>query len=208
MTLKDKIDASPRLKRWIHDLIMHPVRKRPRWYVRMLQFLYVKRGHGAVIYHSVRRDLVPFRKCVLGARSVIESYAVLNNAVGDLLIGDDTRVGIGNTIIGPVVIGNKVNIGQHVLISGMNHNYEDVNLSIVDQGIRVSQVCIADNVWIGANAVVLPGISIGQHAVIGAGSVVTKDVEPYTVVAGNPARIIKVWDFEQQKWKKYEAAES
>jgi len=133
---------------------------------------------------------------------------VVNNAVGDLFIGDNTRIGIGNTIIGPVRIGSKVNIGQNVLISGINHNYEDINLPISDQGIRTSQVDIADNVWIGANAVILLGISIGTHAVIGAGAVVTKNVMPYTVVAGNPARIIKVWDFEQQKWKKHETAKS
>ena len=153
-------------------------------------------------------DVVPFRRCVIGSRSVIESFSVLNNAVGDLFIGDNTRIGIGNTIIGPMTIGSNVNIGQHVLISGINHNYEDINLPISDQGIRTSQVDIADNVWIGANAVILPGISIGTHAVVGAGSVVTKDVNPYTVVVGNPAHIIKVWDFEQQQWKKHEAAKS
>ncbi len=195
-------------KHFLHWLIMHPVRTRPRWYIRFFQFLYIKRGRHSVIYHSARRDIVPFRRCVIGARSVIESFSVLNNAVGDMLIGDDTRVGIGSTIIAPVVMGNKVNIAQHVLISGINHNYEDIHLPIANQGIRTSQVDIADNVWIGANAVILSGISIGTHAVVGAGSVVTKDVEPYTVVAGNPARPIKIWDFEQQQWKKYEAAES
>ncbi len=205
MGLKDKISESPKLKKWMHGFIMHPIRTRPRWYIRCFQFLYIKRGRHSVIYNSVRRDVVPFRDCVLGARSVIESFSVINNAVGDLFIGEDTRIGIGNTIIGPVTIGNKVNIGQHVLISGMNHNYEDIHLSIADQGITATPVTIADNVWIGANSIILPGINIGTHAVVGAGSVVTKDVEPYTVVAGNPGRVIKIWDSEQQKWKKYEA---
>lgn len=208
MGLKDKVRESPWIKKWLHGLIMHPIRTRPRWYIRFFQFLYIKRGRHSVIYNSVRMDVVPFRRCVIGSRSVIESFSVLNNAVGDLFIGDNTRIGIGNTIIGPVRIGSKVNIGQHVLISGINHSYEDINLPISDQGIRTSQVDIADNVWIGANAVILPGISIGQHAVIGAGSVVTKDVKPYTVVAGNPAHIIKAWDFEQQKWKKHETAKN
>lgn len=182
---------------------MHPVRTRPRWYIRLLQFLYVKRGRRSVIYSSVRRDLVPFRACSIGANTVIESFSVLNNAVGDLIIGDDSRVGVGNTIIGPVTIGNHVHTGQHVLISGLNHNYEDIHATITDQGVRVAPISISENVWIGANAVVLPGVSIGQHVVVGAGSVVTKDVAPYTVVAGNPARVIKQWDEKQSKWIKH-----
>lgn len=208
MGIRSYIDNNKRAKHFLHWLIMHPIRTRPRWYIRLLQFLYIKRGRHTVIYNSVRRDVVPFRRCIIGSRSVIESFSVLNNAVGDLLIGDDTRIGIGNTIIGPVTIGNKVNIAQHVVISGLNHNYEDITSPIANQGITATPITIADNVWIGANAVILPGISIGQHTVIGAGSVVTKDVEPYTVAAGNPARIVKMWDFEQQKWRKYEAAKS
>ncbi|SJN48295.1 Maltose O-acetyltransferase [Sphingobacterium faecium PCAi_F2.5] len=179
---------------------MSPTQTRPRWYVRMLQFLYVKRGRGSVIYNSVRRDLVPFRQCSIGTRSVVESFSVLNNAVGDLHIGDHTRIGIGNTIIGPVTIGHQVNIGQHVLISGLNHNYEDVHSCIAEQGVSVAPVTIADDVWIGGNVVILAGVRIGQHAVIGAGSVVTKDVPAYSVVVGNPARIIKQFDFKTNNW--------
>lgn len=203
MGIKSYIYNHEPLKRFVHGLIMHPVRTRPRWYIRLLQFLYVKRGRRSVIYSSVRRDLVPFRVCRIGANTVIESFSVLNNAVGDLIIGDDSRVGVGNTIIGPVTIGDHVHIGQHVLISGLNHNYEDIHVTITDQGVRVAPIIISENVWIGANAVVLPGVSIGQHAVVGAGSVVTKDVAPYTVVAGNPARVIKQWDDKQSKWIKH-----
>lgn len=186
----------------VHWLIMSPTRTRPRWYVRMLQFLYVKRGRGSVIYNSVRRDLVPFRQCSIGMRSVVESFSVLNNAVGDLHIGDHTRIGIGNTIIGPVTIGHQVNIGQHVLISGLNHRYEDVQISIAEQGVSVAPVTIADDVWIGGNVVILAGIRIGQHAVIGAGSVVTRDVPAYSVALGNPAKVVKTYDFNLNCWVK------
>ncbi|MEN5194446.1 acyltransferase [Sphingobacterium faecium] len=181
---------------------MSPIRTRPRWYVRMLQFLYVKRGRGSVIYSSVRRDLVPFRQCSIGTRSVVESFSVLNNAVGDLFIGDHTRIGIGNTIIGPVRIGNQVNIGQQVLISGLNHNYEDVQTTIAAQGVAVAPVSIADDVWIGGHVVILSGIHIGEHAVIGAGSVVTRDVPAYSVVVGNPAKVVKMYDFNLNCWVK------
>jgi acetyltransferase-like isoleucine patch superfamily enzyme len=200
--MKAYIYQNKSLKRFVHWLIMSPVRTRPRWYVRMLQFLYVKRGRGSVIYSSVRRDLVPFRKCAIGTRSVVESFSVLNNAVGDLFIGDQTRIGIGNTIIGPVTIGNHVNIGQHVLISGLNHQYENIQITIADQGVTVAAVCIADDVWIGGNVVILAGVRIGQHVVIGAGSVVTKDVPAYSVAVGNPAKVVKVYDFSLNCWVK------
>lgn len=202
MALKDKIKASPRLKKIVHSLLMHPVRTRPRWYIRLFQFLYVRRGRGSVIYCSVRRDLVPFRTCEIGAHSVVESFSLLNNAVGDLLIGSYSRIGVGNTIIGPVTIGDYVHIGQHVLISGLNHNYERVDLKISEQGITVNPVRIDSNVWIGANVVILPGVTIGEHSVVGAGSVVTRDVAPFTVVVGNPATCVKKWDTVQHKWIK------
>lgn len=202
MALKDKIKESPRLKKIVHSLLMHPVRTRPRWYIRLFQFLYVRRGRGSVIYCSVRRDLVPFRNCEIGAYSVVESFSLLNNAVGDLLIGSHSRIGVGNTIIGPVTIGDHVHIGQHVLISGLNHSYEQVDLKISDQGVTVNPVFIDSNVWIGANVVILPGVHIGEHSVVGAGSVVTRDVAPFTVVVGNPARCVKKWDPVQHKWIK------
>lgn len=183
-------------------VLMHPVRTRPRWYVRLFQFLYVRRGKGSVIYRTVRKDLVPFRKCEIGARSVVESFSLLNNAVGDLIIGRDSRIGAGNTVIGPVYIGDDVQIGQHVLISGLNHRYEDVNCTIAAQGVEVAEVKIANNVWIGGNAVILPGVVIGEHCVVGAGAVVTKDVPPFSVVVGNPAKVVKKWDSAQQKWVK------
>ncbi|MEN5088381.1 acyltransferase [Sphingobacterium faecium] len=200
--MKQYIYQNKSLKHLVHWLIMSPTRTRPRWYVRMLQFLYVKRGRGSVIYNSVRRDLVPFRQCSIGMRSVVESFSVLNNAVGDLHIGDHTRIGIGNTIIGPVTIGHQVNIGQHVLISGLNHRYEDVQISIAEQGVSVAPVTIADDVWIGGNVVILAGIRIGQHAVIGAGSVVTRDVPAYSVALGNPAKVVKTYDFNLNCWVK------
>ena len=200
MGLKEKIMRSPRIKQWLHRMLMHPVRTRPRWYLRLFQFLYVHKGHGAVIYCSVRKDLVPFRKCQIGARTVVESYSLINNAVGDLIIGSNSRIGVGNTVIGPVWIGDYVQIGQHVLISGLNHKYENIDITIAEQGIEVSPVKINNNVWIGANAVILAGITIGEHCVVGAGSVVTKDIPPFSVVVGNPAKVVKIWDDQQQKW--------
>jgi len=121
----------------------------------------------------------------------VESFSCINNAVGDVIIGDHTRVGLHNTIIGPVSIGSHVNLAQGITVTALNHNFADKNLRIDEQGVSTSPVTIGDDIWIGANAVILPGVTIGNHSVVAAGAVVTKDVPPHTLVAGVPAKIIK-----------------
>ena len=201
-SIKEKIKQNPRLKQFVLTLTMHPVKTRPRWWFRQLRFLYMKRGIKSVIYRSVRKDIVPFNRFILGERSVIEDYSIVNNAVGDVVIGNRTRIGIGNTVIGPVQIGDDVNFAQNVIITGLNHNFRDVNATISNQGVSTNLVTIADDVWIGANSVILPGVSIGKHSVVAAGSVVTRPVPAYSICAGNPARVIKQYDFEKNEWCK------
>ena len=136
-------------------------------------------------------DTPPYRRFFLGQKSVIESYSCINNAVGDVVIGDHTRIGLHNTIIGPVTIGSHVNLAQGITVTALNHNFEAPERRIDEQGVSTQQVTIGDDIWIGANAVVLPGVTVGNHCVIAAGAVVTKDVPPHSLVAGVPAKIIK-----------------
>ena len=201
-SIKDQLKKNPKLKQFVLRLMMHQVKTRPRWWLRQFCFLYVKRGKKSVIYRSVRKDIVPFNRFVLGERSVIEDYSIVNNAVGDVVIGNRTRIGIGNTVIGPVQIGNDVNFAQNVTITGLNHNFQDVTIAISDQGISTHPVTIDDDVWIGANTVILPGINIGKHSVVAAGSIVTRSVPSYSICAGNPAKVIKQYDFDKKKWCK------
>lgn len=137
-------------------------------------------------------DTPPYRHFRLGRKSVIESYCCINNAVGDVTIGNHTRIGIHCTVIGPVSIGNHVNLAQGITVTALNHNFEDATKRIDEQGISTKPVVIGDDVWIGANAVILPGVTIGRHAVVAAGAVVTKDVPDYSLVAGIPAKVIKL----------------
>lgn len=188
---KDKIKQNPQLKRKVINLLMHPTQARPRLWLRMLQWIYMKRGKHTVIYRSVRKDIVPFNNFSLGDCSVVEDFCCINNAVGDLHIGHHTRIGLHNTLIGPVSIGNHVNLAQGVVVSGLNHNFQDITKRIDEQGVSTSPITICDDVWIGANSVITAGVTIGRHSVVAAGSVVTKDVPEYTVVAGSPARVIK-----------------
>ena len=198
--LKEKIKNNPDLKRKLLYLMMHPVKTRPRLWLRCLQFFYMKKGKNSVIYRSVRKDIVPFNGFSLGKSSVIEDYTIINNAVGEIIIGNHTRIGMGNTIIGPVMIGNNVILAQNVVTSALNHNFEDVLTTINQQGVKTDQIIIENNVWIGANSTILAGVYIGEHVVVGAGSVVTKDIPPFNVVVGNPARIVKEYDHKEQRW--------
>ena len=189
--IRERLKASPKLKKLMTWFIMNQVETRPRWYIRLLAPLYQHRGRHSVIHGSVRMDTPPYRKFHLGDYSVIESFACINNAVGDVNIGDHTRIGLHNTIIGPVVIGSHVNLAQGITITALNHIFSDPQKRIDEQGVSTDQVIIEDDTWIGANAVILPGVTIGRHSVIAAGAVVTKDIPPHSLAAGIPAKIIK-----------------
>lgn len=189
--LRDRLRDNPKCKKLIDWVIMNQVETRPRWFVRLLAPLYQHRGKHSVIHHSARMDTPPYRRFSLGDYSVVESFACINNAVGDVIIGDHTRVGLHNTIIGPVKIGSNVNLAQGITVTALNHNYSDTNKRIDEQGVSTNGVTIEDDVWIGANAVILPGVTIGRHCVVAAGAVVTKDVPPHSLVAGVPAKVIK-----------------
>lgn len=188
---RNKFKSVPKLKKLVDWLIMNQVETRPRWYIRMLAPLFQHRGKHAVIHQSVRMDTPPYRKFYLGDYSVVESFACINNAVGDVIIGNHTRIGLHNTIIGPVTIGSHVNLAQGITITALNHNFSNPDKRIDEQGVSTTSVTIGDDIWIGANAVVLPGVSIGSHSVVAAGAVVTKDVPPHSLVAGVPAKVIK-----------------
>lgn len=86
----------------------------------IILFHYLKYGKGSIIYRSVRKDLPPFNRFSLGRYSVVEDFCCLNNAVGDIIIGNYSRIGLGNTIIGPVNIGDHVNLAQNITVSGLN----------------------------------------------------------------------------------------
>lgn len=201
--LKEIINTSPRLKALAHRLLVPVNDYRPRWWVRRLWTpLRHQRSSGTIIRRSARLDVFPFNKFVVGKNSLIEDFSVINNAVGDVIIGDRTLLGISSVIIGPVRLGNNILIAQNVVLSAFNHNFDNVTKPIVDQAYSTKPIVVEDGVWIGANVVVLVGVHIGKNAILAAGSVVTKDVPPFTIVAGNPARVIKAYDFEEAAWSR------
>ncbi|HEY5327802.1 MAG TPA: acyltransferase [Mucilaginibacter sp.] len=201
MGLISTIKSNPRLKKIVHTMIVGNARPRlwVRWFI--TPFIH-HRGKGSVIRWGARVDIFPFNTFSLGANATIEDFCTVNNGVGDLMIGNDSRVGLGSVLIGPVTIGKQVILAQNIVLSGLNHTYMDVNVPIRLQKVTTAPIIIEDEVWIGANAVITAGVTIGKHSVVAGGSVVTKSIPPYSVAVGNPAKVIKHYDFEKGEWVK------
>jgi acetyltransferase-like isoleucine patch superfamily enzyme len=111
-----------------------------------------------------------------------------------LIIGDDVDLALNVLITssGGVKIGDRTLVGYGTKILSSNHIIPDRSVRIFDAGHESNEVTIANDVWIGSGCTILPGVNIGEGAVIAAGSVVTRDVEPFVIVAGTPAKVIKV----------------
>jgi acetyltransferase-like isoleucine patch superfamily enzyme len=121
---------------------------------------------------------------------------------GPIKIGDRSRIGFFSVFRGPAFLGKASLISHHVVIVGGGHQFDKMDSLFVDQGVEIGPVNIGDSAWIGSNVTIVPGVTIGEHAVIGANSVVTKDIPSYCIAAGCPARVIKRYDFEKKEWVK------
>lgn len=203
MGLKEKINSNPKFKKFVIWALTPKNQPRPRLWVKLfVNPILHKKGKGSRIRRKTRMDVLPWNNFSLGNDSTIEDFTTINNGVGDVIIGDRTRVGLGNTFIGPIKVGNDIMFAQNIVMSGLNHGYEDINLSIHNQPVTTAQINIEDEAWIGANSVIVAGITVGKHAIVAAGSVVTKDVPAYSIVAGNPAKLLKQYNPETKNWER------
>jgi len=201
MSIVNKIKSNPRLKKLLHKMLIPENDHKPRLWVRLFVNPFIhEKGAGSIIRRRNRMDVFPFNEFSLGEKSIIEDFVTINNGVGNVLIGDNTIIGIGSVVIGPVEIGNNVMLAQNIVVSGLNHGYEDIDLPPSKQKEIRKKITICDDVWIGANSVITAGVKIGKHVVIGAGSIVTKDIPDYCVAVGNPARIIKKYSEDTKSW--------
>lgn len=115
----------------------------------------------------------------------------------ELKIGDGTYIGNRCHIIvcDKMVIGQNVTIADNVYITDNMHGFEDISCGVMFQSLKLpGPVVIEDDVWLGERVCVMPNVTIGKHSVIGANSVVTKDIPPYSIAVGSPARVIKKYD--------------
>ena len=110
----------------------------------------------------------------------------------DLSIGDNSGVGV-NALLSPhVTIGNDVMMGPDCMMFTSNHGMDRTDVPMWRQkSSEARPIVIGNDVWIGARVIILPGVRVGDGSVIGAGSIVTKDVPPYSIVGGNPARLLR-----------------
>ncbi|MGV3505110.1 MAG: acyltransferase [Adhaeribacter sp.] len=207
MSMVEKIKKNARLKQLVLWLLIPRHQARPRAWVKLLLNPFKhKRGRHALVRRRSRLDVLPFQEFELGDHATIEDYATINNGMGPVRIGHHSFIGLSNVIIGPVSIGNHVILAQHIVVSGLNHGYEDIGTPISQQACQVKPIVIEDACWIGANSVITAGVHIGRHAVVAAGSVVTRDVPAYSVVAGNPARLLKQYNPDTGLWERVPAA--
>ncbi len=144
--------------------------------------------------YTMRRTYLRHRVGSLGKNLVMDGgCSIVGHQVH---IGDDCMIGHGCVInLGPgefqFRMGDRTHVGPGLYVRNMNHRYDDPNTPISDQGYFGSDIVIGKDVWIGGRCILLAGTRIGDHCVIGAGSVVSTEIPPYSVVVGNPARVIK-----------------
>lgn len=172
-------------------------------------------GEGSIIRPPY--TIVNAHRIHIGASTTIGPNALLSVVTDhlgrryepELRIGDDCSIG-QNFVVGCidcVTIGCRVLISSNVFVGDCIHGYDVPDTPVIDQPlIKRGSVTIEDGVFLGINAVVLPGVRIGRNAVVGAGSVVSADVPALTVVAGNPARPIRRYDPITRSWPRLDAS--
>lgn len=142
---------------------------------------------------------------------IMDDFSHLNSDIliqgsGELYIGKRSYIG-EFSIIGvneKIIIGDDVMISQGLSLRDTSHNFDNLDLPMTKQGIITSPVVIENDVWIGHGVSIVKGVRIGKGAVVGAGAVVTKDVPAYSVVAGIPAKVIKIRQKEVENEKNLE----
>lgn len=149
---------------------------------------------GCEIVGLSKRGVVFGRRCTVGRFATIRPTNVLVDEPGEgLRVGDHSNIGAYAYIgcSGYIEVGNNVMMGPRVTLLAENHLIGRVDVPMIRQGVERKILSIADDCWLGAGCIVMAGVQIGRGAVVAAGAVVTRDVPPYSVVAGVPARVIR-----------------
>jgi maltose O-acetyltransferase len=161
------------------------------FYYGFAQYLPTQPRPGWQFAYWLRRKLVKhiFLKC--GSDIIVKQQAYFGTG-NEMVVGDRSQLGENLKAEADLVLGDDVVMGPDVIMLSSSHAFDRLDLPINRQGARPRHaIVIGNDVWIGTRAIILPGVSVGDHAIIGAGSVVTKDVPPLAIVAGNPAKFIR-----------------
>jgi len=141
----------------------------------------------------------------------IDAFPLNNEIKTCIVIGDNVQINdyVHIAAVGSVIIGDNVLMASKIYISDHNHgSYNDFrsdspDVKPIDRLPVIKPVIIEDNVWIGESACILPGVTIGKGSVIGALSVVTKNIPPFCIAVGVPAKVVKKYNFDTQLWEVY-----
>jgi len=161
-------------------------------YYSVAQFLPTQPQPDYKLGYAIRRILVHyiFKSC--GVNVIVKQRAYFGKGVG-ISIGDNSQIGERSQIGAYTKIGADVIMAPDVIIWTISHAFDRTDIPINQQGAtEIQPVTIGNDVWIGQRAIIKPGVTVGNHAIIGAGSIVTKDIPEWAIVAGKPARIIRM----------------
>ena len=190
---------------WIADLLAGPLYKAYLFVfkgvdislladVRLRQFANLTFGRNIIIEKYCMLDAAGTSRITLGDNVILQRGAQLLNYAGEgISIGRDTTIGRNSILFGHggLDMGEGCLVGPCCSFIPANHRFDDTALNIKQQGDTRKGIVVGNNVWFGAHAVVLDGISIGDNCIIGAGSVVTRAIPPNSVAVGAPVRVIK-----------------
>lgn len=131
-----------------------------------------------------------------------------DSAKANITIGNNCYIGFGFSALASseatITIGDNVLVASNVIVTNENHGMDPENaVPYMDQKLTAKDVFIGAGCWIGEKVCILSGVSVGEKCIIGAGSVVTKSIPRYSIAAGNPAKVLKVYNFESKRWEKY-----
>lgn len=141
-----------------------------------------------------------------GSRLAVYGNGNDNVNESSIIIGEECYIGFNFSALsvakGKIEIGNNVLIASNVLITNENHGINpELSIPYMNQDLEFKNVYIGDGCWIGEKTIILPGVSIGKQSIIGAGSVVTKSIPEYSIAVGNPAKVIKKYNFQTHRWE-------
>jgi acetyltransferase-like isoleucine patch superfamily enzyme len=169
--------------------------------VRLYHPRHIRAGRGFSLEEACeivglsKRGIVFGRRCTVKRGAIIRPTNVLLNEPGEgLRVGDGSNIGALSYIgcSGYIEIGNNVMMGPRVNLMAENHNFERTDVPMKEQGVTRSFIIIEDDVWLGVGSTVTAGVTIGRGSIIAAGAVVTKDVPPFSIVGGVPARVLRM----------------
>jgi galactoside O-acetyltransferase len=154
----------------------------------------IKNAKGPLIF-GTGVEITGYHNIKLGTLTSIAKNSSIYAHDGQVIIGDNLGMNmnacIGASDGGCIIIGNDVMIAQNVVIRASDHAFSDVTVPICKQGHTGGKIVIGNDCWIAANAVITRNVTIGDHSIVAAGAVVTSDVEPYSIVAGVPAKLVR-----------------